>query len=722
MVAELQPGLSFPLGAEVSDGGVNFALYAPRARLVELVLFDAHDSRPDQVLPFDPARHRQGVYWCAFAPGLRAGQRYGFRVHGAWDPARGLRFDAQKLLLDPYARCVSLERYQRTEAEQKGNNAERAPVAVVVDPRAYDWEGDRPLGRSRKAALIYELHIGGFTRHPSSAVPEALRGTFRGAIERLSWLRELGVTAVQLMPIQQFDPQDAPPGLENYWGYSPMAYFAPHSGYASGTDPQDVVNEFREFVKAAHREGIEVILDVVFNHTCEGNSKGPTLSFRGLANDVYYILRDDRSRYADFTGCGNTLNANHTVVRRLILDCLRYWVREMHVDGFRFDLASALTRGESGEPLPKAPLIADIASDPQLAACRLIAEAWDAGGLYQVGRFGGPRWAELNGKFRDDVRRFVIGDSHSVAPLAQRIVGSPDLYAASGRSVQHGVNFLTSHDGFTLHDLSSYSHKHNLANGENNRDGHDANYSWNCGVEGPTGHPLIAILRLRQTKNLISLLLLSQGTPFWLMGDELQRTQQGNNNAYCQNNPVSWLDWSPMRHHAGLLRFLQELWKLRRRLRLFAQTTPWTEAPAMLTWHGVRLGRPDWSDASHSLAYSLRLPDGSEHLHVLLNAFWEALVFELPPLPPDRAWHRIVHTGLSAPEDIYPPGKAPQIWEAQIELPTRSICVLWEGTRELPLPETAIDLEASGVLKALSPGPIPPQAGEESSPHAAPAS
>lgn len=710
MVAELQPGHSYSLGAEVSGEGVNFALYAPKATRVELVLFDTDEAEARERLPLDPTRHRRGPYWCAFAPGLRAGQRYGYRVQGPGGAQPGGGFDGEKLLVDPYARCVDLQRYDREAARGSGDNSARAARSVVIDLRGYDWQGDRPLARPESAALIYELHVGGYTSHPSSAVAENLRGTFRGAIERLPWLRQLGVTAVQLMPVQQFDPQDAPPGLENYWGYSPLAWFAPHSGYASGT-ASEVVDEFRDFVKAAHRLELEVILDVVFNHTCEGSRDGPTVSFRGLADDVYYIQRADKGRYADFTGCGNTINANHTVVRRLILDCLRYWVRELHVDGFRFDLAAALTRGESGEPLAKPPLIADIASDPQLASCRLIAEAWDAGGLYQVGRFGGPRWAELNGKFRDDVRRFVIGDSHSVAPLAQRLVGSPDLYAASGRPPRRSINFLTSHDGFTLHDLSSYSHKHNLANGENNRDGHDANFSWNCGQEGPTSHPLIAILRLRQTKNLISLLLLSQGTPFWLMGDELQRTQRGNNNAYCQNNPLSWLDWSTMRQHAGLLRFLQQLWQLRRRLRLFAETRPWTDPPALLHWHGVRLGQPDWSDASHSLAYSLRLPDGSEHLHVVMNAFWEALVFELPRLPADRAWHRLLHTGLSAPEDISPPERAPQIWEPQIELPSRSICVLWEGERELPLPETAADLEASGVLKAL--GGTAPSPGDE---------
>jgi glycogen operon protein len=394
--------------------------------------------------------------------------------------------------------------------------------SVVVDPGRYDWEGDLPLKRRFTETVIYELHVRGFTRHPSSGVPSTKSGTYAGLIDKIPYLKDLGVTAVEILPIFQFDPQDAPQGRVNYWGYQPVSFFAPHHAYSSRKEPLGVIDEFRDMVKALHRAGIEVILDVVFNHTTEGGHNGPTLCYRGLANDFYYILEKDKSRYADYTGCGNTLNANQPIVRRLIQDSLRYWVTQMHIDGFRFDLASILSRDEAGHPLPNPPVLWDIESDPLLAGTKLIAEAWDAAGLYQVGSFVGDTWQEWNGRFRDDVRRFLKGDNGSVSRVATRLLGSPDIYAHKEREAEQSVNFVTCHDGFTLNDLISYDHKHNEANGENNRDGSEDNLSWNCGAEGPTDDAAIEALRNRQVKNFFALELLAAGTPMLLMGDEVR--------------------------------------------------------------------------------------------------------------------------------------------------------------------------------------------------------
>ena len=415
--------------------------------------------------------------------------------------------------------------YSRDAASRPGDNSAAAMKSVVADPRSYDWEGDALVRRPWAETIIYEMHVAGFTRHASSGVAPAKRGTYAGLIEKIPYLQDLGVTAVELLPVFQFDPLHAPNGV-NYWGYQPISFFAPHHAFSSQPDPLAVLDEFRDMVKALHRAGIEVILDVVYNHTAEGGQDGPTISYKGLANDTYYILEKDRSRYADFTGCANTLNANQSIVRRLILDSLRYWVTEMHVDGFRFDLASILSRDENGHPLPSPPILWDIESDPLLAGTKLIAEAWDAAGLYQVGSFVGDAWQEWNGRFRDDVRSFVRGDNGTVCALASKLVGSPDVYGHKEREVEHSINFVTCHDGFTLNDLVSYNDKHNEANGEDNRDGADDNRSWNCGVEGPTDDPAIDALRNRQIKNLLAINLLAAGTPMLTMGDEVRRTQR----------------------------------------------------------------------------------------------------------------------------------------------------------------------------------------------------
>jgi glycogen operon protein len=674
------PGSCAPLGASVHPDGVNFSVFSNRATLIELLLFDhGNAARPSRIIPLGRDRHRTHHYWHAFVPGLRAGQVYAYRAHGPYAPDRGLRFDAEKLLLDPYGLAVSIPAaYDRTAASLPG--PAESMKSVVADSRGYDWEGDLPLERPAAETVIYELHVRGFTQHPNSGVSPATRGTYSGLVEKIPYLVDLGVTAVELLPVFQFDSQAAPPGRLNYWGYQPVSFFAPHRAYASRPGDTGVLDEFRDMVKAFHRAGLEIILDVVFNHTFEGGADGPTACYRGLANDVYYILEGDESRYADYTGCGNTLNANQPIVRRLIQDSLRYWVSEMHVDGFRFDLASVMSRGESGAPLINPPVLWDIESDPVLAGAKLVAEPWDAGGLYQVGHFVGDRWQEWNGRFRDDVRRFLKGNRGTVSGLATRLLGSPDLYGHESREAEQSVNFATCHDGFTLNDLVSYNDKHNLANGEDNRDGANDNESWNCGVEGPSTDPAIDALRNRQVKNFFALTLLSAGTPLLLMGDEVRRTQHGNNNAYCHDGELTWFDWDLVERHADVHRFVKMLAAFRKRRDVVnGAVLPLNELlrRAGVEWHGVELNRPDWGGDSHALAFTLRTAHARFLLHGMINAYWEPLTFELPLVseagPP---WRRCLDTARAAPEDVYRWEDAPEIAAAACLVEPRSIVLL----------------------------------------------
>jgi glycogen operon protein len=678
----VETGMSTPLGASVQADGVNFSVFAKDATLIELLLFDHAGEAPASVIRLEPEPHRTYHYWHGFVRGLGPGQLYAYRAHGPFAPERGLRFDGEKALIDPYGLSIAVpDTYDRRAAARPGANASTAMKSVVADPSRYDWEGDRPIGRALAETVIYELHVRGFTRHPSSGLPAATRGTYAGLIDKIPYLQDLGVTAVELLPVFQFDPQDAPSGLVNYWGYQPISFFAPHHAYSSRTDPLGVIDEFRDMVKALHRAGLEVILDVVFNHTTEGGRDGPTACYRGLANDVYYILDTDRSRYADYTGCGNTLNANQPIVRRLIQDSLRYWVTHMHVDGFRFDLASILSRDETGTPLRNPPILWDIESDPRLAGTKLIAEAWDAAGLYQVGRFVGDWWLEWNGKFRDDVRRFLKGDRGCVSSVATRLLGSPDIYGHEEREAEQSVNYVTCHDGFTLNDLVSYDWKRNEGNGENNRDGSNDNHSWNCGAEGPTDDPAIEALRNRQVKNFFALELLSAGTPLLLMGDEVRRTQSGNNNAYCQDNEIGWFDWTLFERHADVRRFVSLLNRFRRRRDVVGESTLTLNAllrRAHIDWHGVMLHRPDWSEHSHSLALTLRSLHSRFLLHGMLNAYWEPLTFQLPPAPSDgiEQWRRCIDTARASPDDIHLWEEAPTVGTASYVAQPRSIVVL----------------------------------------------
>jgi isoamylase len=673
------PGLSSPLGATPRDGGVNFSLYAKDATAVELCLFDsALSPEPAQVVVLEGERYRTYHYWHCFVAGIGPGQVYGYRVHGPWDPANGERFDSQNLLLDPYGLALVMPPGYRREPSQPSAVAMRS---VVVDPDAYDWEGDQPLKRPSRDTVIYELHVRGFTADPSSGVDPHKAGTYVGLIEKIPYLKALGVTAVELLPVFQFDPLDAPGGRPNYWGYQPISFFVPHHGYSSRPDPMGPLDEFRDLVKALHRAGLEVILDVVFNHTAEGGADGPTFCYRGIANSDYYLLSDDQSQYADYTGCFNTLNANNPVVRRLIRHSLRYWVEHMHVDGFRFDLASVLSRDEHGQPSPLPPILWDIDTDPVLAGTKLIAEAWDAAGLYQVGSFVADNWQEWNGRFRDDVRHFLKGDAGIVPKVTQRLIGSPDIYGYENRAAEASVNFISCHDGFTLADLVAYNGKHNEANGENNRDGGDDNASWNCGVEGPTDNPDVLALRLRQRRNFLTLLLLSSGTPMIGMGDEIGRTQQGNNNAYCQDNALSWMDWDLVDASTDLRRFVAQLIAYRMHRDVVLDHDDFTLnqllSQAQVVWHGVELNQPDWSDDSRSFALTFTSVCSRFRLHMMANAWWQPLTFAVPE-PGDHfhPWRCWIDTARPSPDDCLAWDSTAPVVGGRCQVMERSIRVL----------------------------------------------
>lgn len=683
MTAVATPGWSAPLGATVQAGGVNFSLFSRTAIGVDLLFFAREDAAiPSRVVKLDPVLNRTYHYWHTFVPGVQTGQIYGYRVHGPNEPARGLRFDPEKLLLDPYGRGVVVPAAYTPEIARKpGDTCATAMKSVVVDNSTYDWEGDTPLRHPSARTVIYEMHVRGFTRHSSSGVKEQTRGTYAGLIEKIPYLTDLGITAVELLPIHTFDVHACPPGLVNYWGYQPISYFSPHPQYSSRRDPLGPVNEFRDMVKALHRSGIEVILDVVFNHTAEGNADGPMLCYRGIDNPTYYMLENGGERYADYSGCGNTLNANHPVVRRMIVDSLRYWVTEMHVDGFRFDLASILSRDSNGHVLPNPPVLWDIESEPALAGTKLIAEAWDAAGLYQVGSFVGDAWKEWNGRFRDDARDFFRAQHGSVSKFADRLLGSHQVYGHKKREAEQSINFVTCHDGFSLNDLVSYNGKHNEANGENNRDGSDDNKSWNCGHEGPTDNPAIEALRNRQVKNCMAVTLLSLGVPMILMGDEMRRTQNGNNNAYCHDDESNWLDWSLQKKHSDVHRFVKLFLALRllRDVMYEQQRVSLGELikSATNSWHGVKLNEPDWGENSHSIALAVQARKDRLAFHIILNAYYEPLDFELPPT--EKPWKRWIDTSLNSPDDIVDWRTAQPVTGNRYRAASHSVVILIAG-------------------------------------------
>jgi glycogen operon protein len=670
-------GSSSPLGARwiASQQAWNFAICARHATSVTLLLHSAADVvTPILERPLDPLRHRSGRVWHCRIPQADAPSAayYAYRVDGPRDRRAGHRFSPDKVLLDPFADGVFFPPgFSRTAAMRVGQNAGRAPLGVLPRPLpAFDWQDDRPPHHTHDL-VIYEMHVRGLTRHPGSGVPAPRAGTFAGVIEKVPHLKQLGVTAVELMPVQQFDPQE-----RNYWGYMTLNFFAPHQQYAAG-GLDGTADEFREMVRALHAADIEVVLDVVYNHTAESGDDGPTYSYRGIDNSTYYLLDMSDGSYRNDAGTGNVLRTAHPHVRQMVIESLRYWVREMHVDGFRFDLASIFTRRHDGSiDLEEPPIISEISADPDFANVRLIAEAWDVS-AYQLGRsFPGSTWLQWNGRFRDDVRSFVKSDEGMVPALMRRLYGSDDLFpgtAADAYRPVQSVNFVTAHDGFCLHDLVAYNTKHNEPNGHGNTDGTNDHRSWNCGWEGEDGTPEeVLALRHRQAKNFCSLLMLSNGTPMFCAGDEFLHTQRGNNNPYNQDNDTSWLDWSRLISHDGHFRFFREMIAFRKRHPSIARSRFWRED---VRWYGVQ-GSPDLSVSSRTLAYFLHgasLED--DDLYVMINAFWEPLVFSIQEGPPG-SWSRAVDTFLPAPADICNSGDEPVVPGSTYLVGPRSIAVL----------------------------------------------
>ena len=704
-----QPGKPLPHGATIVNDGVNFSVFSRNGTSVILDIFEnPEDEHPYFSYIFDPKINRTGDIWHVFLKGLKAGALYLYRVDGPFNPEKGHRFNKNAYLLDPYAKSF-------TDSSVFGNlppnyvtpvdridiltgtpyTAKGFPKCVVIDDDDFDWQGDRPINYPLRQSVLYETHLKGFTADPSANVKHP--GTYKGLIEKIPYLKELGVTSVELLPIQEFDeyentnvnPKNGE-RLKNYWGYSTIGFFAPKTSFASDRTPGGAVREFKEMVREMHKNNLEVILDIVFNHTAEGNEHGVTLSFRGFDNSIYYVLEDNHKQYyKNYSGCGNTVNCNHPVVRTFIIDCLRYWVCEMHVDGFRFDLASILGRDRNGRLMEDPPVLERIAEDPVLRNTKIIAEAWDAGGAYQVGWFPGGRWAEWNDRYRDDIRRFWRGDGYLESAAATRLTGSSDLYLRDGRKPFHSVNFITSHDGFTLNDLVSYNGKHNEENGEHNRDGSDNNSSFNYGFEGPTTNKNIEKLRTKQIKNIMGTMLLSQGTPMLLAGDEFRRTQNGNNNAYCQDSPMTWINWELKETYSEVFRFVKHAIDFRlhhpafRRPEFFqGQDFAYNTLPDIL-WYGEDGKVADWSKINHFIAFRL---DGrhaetfadvdDNDFYIMLNSSCQDKTVKIPAAIGGKKWYRVVDTSLPSPEDFLPAGEEEMLNRSVYILPARSMAVL----------------------------------------------
>ena len=703
--SEIQAGNPLPIGGTHQQGdGVNFVLFSRHATRVRLELYQhPDDSSPTRIIDLDPTSHRTGDIWHVWVRGIAEGQLYGYRIEGPYQPEEGHRFNPHKLLLDPYARAIAgVEKWDFSAARGYDSSSRLTDLSIstvddagttpkcIVTHDHFDWEMDSPPKHSASDTVIYEAHVRGFTIHTSSKVERP--GTFAGLIEKIPYLQDLGVTAIELMPVFEFNENESQrlnpitgDKLKNYWGYNPVAYFAPKQSYSFEASHCRQAMEFREMVKAFHRAGIEVILDIVLNHTAENDELGPTICLRGIENSIYYMLQENQPRYyKDFTGVGNTLNANHPVVREFVTSVLRYWVMNMHVDGFRFDLASVLGRDEHGNTLRDAPLLEGIAEDPILRDVKIIAEAWDAGGAYQVGDFSTKRWTEWNGRFRDDVRRFWAGDAGMLGLFASRICGSSDLYQSSGKGPASSLNFVTCHDGFTLNDLVSYRQKHNDENGEFGHDGTDANYSDNCGVEGPSQDSNVEGVRQRLIKNFLLTLFISRGVPMLLGGDEFRRTQRGNNNAYCQDNEVSWFDWSLLEEHKDIHRFTRGMIAFRRAHPVLRRENFYTDAD--IKWFAPNGGPPDWADQRQKSFACLILGQTEPDLFVLFNADTRSVDFSIPGLPAGKVWRLAVDTSRTAPDDIFDFGKEPSI-QGQIGFrlePRSSAILVTDGSEVLP--------------------------------------
>ena len=698
------PGLPNPLGANIINNGVQFSIFTRNATGVKLVLF--HSAEPDSdftEIQLDPFLNKTGDVWHIWIEGLREGQVYGYRVSGDYDPECGHRFNDNKLLLDPYARAITgnfkwdltrargviLGSEDETNSFSMIDSAPYVPKSIVLNGR--NELVKNPIRIPENDLIIYELHVKGFTAHESSGVTAP--GTFKGLTEKIPYLKKLGVNAVELLPIQEFDEFEnininpvTGEKLKNYWGYSTIAFFAPKGNYSASGTLGSQVKEFRDMVKQFNEAGIEVFLDVVFNHTHEGDHRGPTLSFRGIDNAIYYMLDEDKKYYKNYSGCGNTVNCNHPLVRQFILDCLRYWFIEMDVDGFRFDLASILGRDQKGEMLSNPPLIEWIEEDPILRNVKIIAEAWDAGGAYQVGKFPG-RWAEWNGRYRDDIRRFWRGEQGFKGLFATRLTGSSDLYNTSAPC--RSINFITCHDGFTLNDLVSYNSKHNIENGENNRDGENHNFSCNWGIEGVSAPPEIERLRVRMIKNFTATLFLSLGIPMMLAGDELRRSQKGNNNSYCQDNEISWINWSLTEKNIEIYEFTRQMIEFRknhpilRSMRFYSGEKKKGFTTGDILWMTPENKKPDWSDEDLCIAALINgayaeelflLPDSD--FYMMFNPSGTGRKFRIPETPSGRKWKVSINTNGISGEDIFLQGKEPLLSGNEAEAAPHSLIIL----------------------------------------------
>lgn len=658
------PGEPLNAGAVYVDGGVNFSVFSHNATAVFLELFKkADDSKPYKTIKFDSILNKTGDIWHVFIAGLKPGALYLYRVDGPFDPMKGQRFNKEIFLLDPAAKALTKGSIFKN-LQNKKCPTDKMPKCVVIDEFSYEWNGDKPLNIPLNKTIIYEAHLKGFTA--SSTCTSKFKGTYRGLIEKIPYLKELGITAIELLPVQEFDEyenQNINPKtgkrLVNFWGYSTTCFYAPKASYSFDTKNGSCVNEFKDMVKAFHKAGIEVILDIVFNHTAEGNEKGVTINFRGFDNSVYYqLVNEHKEYYVNFSGCGNTLNCNYPVVADFIINCLRYWVSSMHIDGFRFDLASVLARDEQGFINESSSLTRRISEDPILKNTKIIAEPWDCGGGYLVGNFPGGRWCEWNDKFRDEIRKFIRGDESLSTKAATRFAGSSDLYSPSGRNPFHSINFITSHDGFTLNDLVSYNSKHNEENGEENRDGNDNNLSYNYGFEGASLNPKIEKTRLRQIKNFFMALLISQGTPMITAGDEVQRSQNGNNNPYCQDNETSYFNWNNLKSHFDLLEFVKKLIHLRKnhpvfmRENFFNGKTGDSSIPD-ISWFNAEAKNPDWEKINRFLAFRLggKVQDGENQIcdndfYIAFNTDIHDKTITLPQPSTGKKWFRIADTSI----------------------------------------------------------------------------
>jgi len=691
---EVRAGTPFPWGAQARGAGVNFSLFCRYATGMRLEFFaEPGAAEPSWAYDLDPARHRTGDGWHLWVGGVEDRQLYGYRATGPFAPERGFWFNPHRLLLDPCAYAVAAPMgwefapacQQLAATPVVHDDAGTMPKSVYCREQ-FDWGDDRPPRHAAADTVIYETHVRGCTMHPSAGVTKP--GTYAGLTEKIPYFQSLGITALELMPVQEFNAADLTRvnpldgrRLRNYWGYNPVAFFAPKAAYAADARGGQR-SEFRRMVKAFHRAGIEILIDIVLNHSAEGDASGPTLCFRGLDNPIYYMLNDaDPRQYRDFTGVGNTLNANHPVVREWIIQVLRTWVMDLHVDGFRFDLASVLGRDRHGAVLPNAPLLEQIAEDPILRETKLIAEAWDAGGAYLLGHFSERSWAEWNGRFRDDVRRFWRGDGGVAGLFASRLCGSADLFQGSGKGPGSSINFVTCHDGFTLRDTVSYATKHNQANGENNRDGVEANYSANYGIEGPTDNPSILAVRRRQVRNLLASLLLARGVPMLLGGDEFGRTQGGNNNAYCHDDETTWYDWRLAETNAGLVRFTRGLIDLRRRYPVLRREAFY--APDDIQWFGSAGGPPAWQDPERRSVGCLIFDASRPVLFLVFHPGPNPVRYRLPSA--DASWKLVIDTFRQPPEDYFEPGREPVLAGADdYEVGPQSTLILACGTSPMP--------------------------------------